>query len=184
MHPQVMYTPDGVPDFDLIESAMRKDIATHERLALAIYRALPAFVSESAVQRMTIDSIAELLSEFHGALRDFMCAGLEDRLGMVQQQRNLPMSVFRAPKPTPEDLYNAQKTVERLEESLGGVEQMETTERYGMGAAAAMMRPMIEQQLDYARHSLERIQAAIDAPDEAGQSSMSNEAQPGETSGS
>jgi hypothetical protein len=172
-----IYIPEPpTRNLDQEEQDARNEIRKRERFANSIWRALPCFVTQSAIERMGLESVATVLEDFRNNLRDYFCADVEFHLARLMEYRKSPQkSPMGYPKPTPEDLYSAQLTVERLEAAIVGIDKMAEQENYAFGAATEMMRPMLEIQLDQSRRTLEHIQSRLDEPDEAGQSSMSNE---------
>jgi hypothetical protein len=170
-------------DFDAEEENLKADIALNERFAKSIWRILPAFVTESAIQRMGgIEGIATVFEEFHQTFRDWMCLGLEFDLQQLRQQRTRPPQTWKPPKPTIEELASAQMNVQRFEDAIVAMDNLGEKEEYAFGAYVAMMRPILEGNLDQARQALNWIQKRMEEPDmdEASTPAMSNGEQDGE----
>jgi hypothetical protein len=165
------------PDLDTQEKDAREEIGMREKFAKAIWRVLPCFVTESAISRMGLENVATLLEEFHGALRDHFCKDVEYHLGKLIERRKNPERGF-PPKPTDEQLVSAQMNVSRFEDAIAAMDNLGEKEQYAFGAYVAMMRPILEGNLDQARQHLTWIQTAIErfdeAIDEATESSVSN----------
>jgi hypothetical protein len=169
--------PAGPPvrDFDSEEENLKADIALNERFAKSIWRILPAFVTDSAIQRMGgIEGIANVLEEFHRTFRDWMCLGLEAELESLREERARPPQTWKPPKPTIEELASAQMNVQRLEDAIAAMDNLGEKESYAFGAYVAMMRPILEGNVDQARSYLNSMQARMDdVDDEATETSVS-----------
>jgi hypothetical protein len=161
------------PDFDTQEREVRDEIAKRERLAKAIWRVLPCFVTQSALDRMGLETVAGLLEDFHTNLRDYFCSDVEFHLGKLLERRKNPERGF-PPKPTDEQLVSAQMSVSRLEDAIAAMDDLGEKEQYAFGAYVAMMRPILEGNLDQARQHLTWIQTAMERFDEATETSVSN----------
>jgi hypothetical protein len=120
------------------------------------------------------ENVAEILGDFHANLRDWFCADVEFHLARLIEQRDNPQSLWKEQKPTIEQLMAAQLNVQRLEEAIEGMETLSEKDNHIFAGATAMMRPMIEMQLDSARQQLTWIQSKMEQSDEAAQSPMSN----------
>jgi len=165
-----------VRDFDADEASLKANIALNERLADSIWRILPGFVTDSAIQRMGgIEGIANVLEEFHRTFRDWMCLGLEAELETLREERARPPQTWKPPKPTIEELASAQMNVQRLEDAIAAMDNLGEKESYAFGAYVAMMRPILEGSVDQARSYLNSMQARMDdTDDEAIETSVSN----------
>lgn len=171
------------PDFDAQEKHCREAIKLRERLAESTWRVMPCFIHQTAIDRMGLENVGTVLEQFHGALRDFLCEGVEYHLAQMLKQREHGSS-WKPPKPSVEDLMAAQLQVQRLEEAVAAMDQLSEKENYAFGAAMAMMRPLTEVQLDEAKRRLTYIQTRMEESDEAAESPMSNAPQPGEVENS
>ena len=164
--PGVMYPAPPVRDFDTEEEDLKTEIAGHERLANSIWRILPCFVTDSAVQRMGLENIAHVLADFHRELRAYLCEGFEAQLEGLAEERKRPRQSFRPPKPSDEELVSAQMNVQRMEDAIAAIDNLGEKENYAFGAYVAMMRPILEGNLDQARQSLSWIQQRMEEPED------------------
>jgi hypothetical protein len=178
----VFYPQPPQRDFDGEEKDLRADIALNERLVDSLLRILPAFVTESGVQRMGNEGITILLLNFRNTLRDWMCLGLEQNLADLQVHRANPAPMYRQPKPTPEQWATAQINVQRMEEAVEAMNNLADKEAHAFAGPIALMRPMIEIQLDAAWQHLEYIRSAMEEPEVDGSQTpeVSNEPASGE----
>ena len=168
---------------------LREQIQKAEALSESIWRALPAFVHPGAIERMGLDHVGDVLLAVRGTLRDFLCCELEQRLA-DQEANPLPtaeqvqaeMDKARRSafvKPPIEVLLQAQQKVSMMEEAIAKIEEIEEgnpIREYG----EAILIPQYQIQLEQDRAYLSHIQKAMEEPDEASESPMSNGPKPGE----
>jgi hypothetical protein len=166
---------------------LKEQIQKAEDLATAIFGALPAFVSTLAIENKF--PVGDRLLDLRTALRDFLCCELEQRLA-DQEANPLPtaeqvqaeMDKARRSafvKPPIEVLLQAQQKVSAIEDAIAKIEELEDgnpIKDYG----EAILIPQYQMQLEQERIFLSQIQKAMEAPDEAAESPMSNGPKPGE----
>ena len=178
----MMPTPPYPDTAEQIE-AISSEIKTREVLAHAIWRVLPAFFPQSAVERMGIDNLDTILLGVRGALRDCLCHPLEFHLTgirkMAERMKDRPASPWSGGYKI-EDLIKAQEQVSLIENAMEKIEGMPEDEP-GSEMARSVMLPIYELQLSQARNFLSSIQEYLEPkPDEATSPAMSNETKPGE----
>jgi hypothetical protein len=78
------------PDLDQYENDLRATLARQERFANSIWRLLPAFMPQSAIDRMGLETVATLLDQFHSSFRDYLCEGVEKGLTALAVRRQNP----------------------------------------------------------------------------------------------
>lgn len=173
------------------QNQLKEQIQKAEVLSESIWRALPVFMHPSAIERMGLDRVGDVLLGIRGALRDFLCCELEQRLA-DQEANPLPTDAemraelekqmlahpsLRPWTPSPDDLYKAQRNVEMLRNAIDKIEQMKADDVPGWEMAEAAMMPAYQGQLAQAEDYLELLHKKLD---EAAESPMSNAQQPGE----
>jgi hypothetical protein len=173
---------------------LREQIEKAEHLADAIWRALPCFIPATAIERMSIESVGDVLMGVRVSLRNFLCCELEQKLAdqlknplpTEEQMRAEMEKAMRGVKVKPpiEVLLQAQQKVSAIEEAIQKIEELDDDnpiKEYG----SALLLPQYRMQLDQERDYLSRIQAALEEPDEtpsneASESPMSSGTESGE----
>src|ERR1700689_110700 len=102
---------------------LKEQIVRAERLSTALWRLFPAFVHPSALERMGLSNLEDAFLTARGALRDFLCCELEQKLKALEANPLPPptemrMMQIRRPKPPIETLISAQEAVSRIEHAL------------------------------------------------------------------
>lgn len=168
---------------------LTEQIQKAEHLADAIWRALPCFIPATAIERMTIESVADVLMGIRVSLRDFLCCELEQKLAdqlknPLPTEEEMKAEMQKAMrgvriKPPIETLLQSQRKVSMLEEAIENIEQLDDDnpiKEYG----SALLLPQYKMQLEQERTYLSAVQKAMEEPDEAVESPMSSGTEPGE----
>jgi hypothetical protein len=168
---------------------LREQIQKAEALAEAIWKIAAVFVPKDVLERAVVEEVGERLMGLRSTLRDFLCCELEQKLA-DQEANPLPtaeqiqaeMDKARRSafvKPPIEVLLQAQQKVSMMEEAITKIEELEEgnpVKEY----AEAILIPQFQIQLEQDRAYLSHIQKAMEEPDEAAESPMSNGPKAGE----
>jgi hypothetical protein len=162
---------------------LKEQIQKAEALSEAIWKIAAIFVPKDVLERAVVEEVGDRLMGLRSTLRDFLCCELEQRLA-DQEANPLPTaeqmqaemdkarrSVFV--KPPIEVLLQAQQKVSMMEEAIAKIEELEEgnpVKEY----ADAILIPQYRIQLEQDRAYLSHIQQAMEEPDEAAESPMSN----------
>jgi len=171
---------------------LKEQIQKAEALAEAIWKIAAVFVPKDVLERAVVEEVGDRLMGLRTALRDFLCCELEQKLA-DQEANPLPTaeqiqtemdkarrSLFG--KPPIEVLLQAQQKVSMLEDAIAKIEELEEgnpIRDYG----ETLLIPQYRIQLEQERTYLSNIQKAMEAPDEAAESPMSNGKELGEGTG-
>jgi hypothetical protein len=159
---------------------LKAQIQKREALAYAAWILAPAFIPDSAIERMGLDNIHRGLETFRIALRDFLCVELEQRLADLEQNPMPIVAEVRKMKPPIEMLITAQEQAATLEKNLAKLQNL-PDDTVGIELIEAVMIPQLEMQLASARSYLSSIQRAMEEPDDEIQNvPMSSKPHPGE----
>jgi hypothetical protein len=168
---------------------LKEQIQKAEALSDAIWKIAAIFVPKDVLERAVVEEVGDRLMGLRSTLRDFLCCELEQRLA-DQEANPLPtaeqiqaeMDKARRSafvKPPIEVLLQAQQKVSMMEEAIAKIEELEEgnpVKEY----AEAILIPQYQIQLEQDRAYLSHIQQAMEEPDEAAESPMSNGLKPGE----